>query len=106
VSVRESDVIDAIGIDGRGQVVLTIADHLDWDDEDAHLLALQEKLNGYLRFIESGQLDEVYPDATGRDRVISLTLMVKAPRSAEQFLSRVAHTLQAAGIGFRHEYRG
>lgn len=43
MTVEETKVGDAIGIDkASGQVVMTIADHLDWVDEDCHFLALQE----------------------------------------------------------------
>lgn len=39
MSIEDQDSIDAIGIDNEGVVVLTISDHLEWDDK--HLLLLQ-----------------------------------------------------------------
>lgn len=104
MSVSESDVIDGIGVDrATAQVVLTIADHLDWRDEGAHLLALREKFNAYLRFIESGEMEAVYPDAKGRERVICLTSRVAPPPAGLQFLDRVMDVLRTAGVGFRHD---
>ena len=44
-----------------------------WDDSE-HLLLLQEKLNSYLAFIESGEIYESYPRAMGRQLVIDLVL--------------------------------
>jgi hypothetical protein len=59
MSVLDPNSVDAAGIDKEsGDVVLTISDHLEWDDANGHLLALQAKLNGYLRFVEGGDLPE------------------------------------------------
>ncbi|MBC6110685.1 DUF6572 domain-containing protein [Pedobacter fastidiosus] len=67
MSVIQVDKIDFIGIDGKTKkVALTISDHLDWDDEYYHLSVLQEKINAYLRFIESGEIYDVYPDSVDR----------------------------------------
>lgn len=35
-----------------------VCDHIDGSDEDAHLSLLQDKLNTYLAFIESGEVFE------------------------------------------------
>nr|WP_211171156.1 DUF6572 domain-containing protein [Bacillus sp. DNRA2] len=40
-----------------------IADHLDWENELQHLKLLQDKINAYISFIESGQVYSVYHDA-------------------------------------------
>ena len=61
MGVEQTTVIDAIGIDQvSGAVHLTIADALAWDA--AHLRLLQEKLNAYLAFVESGELYLVATD--------------------------------------------
>jgi hypothetical protein len=55
--------VDAIDTDKDGNLVtLTITDHLAWGD-DQHLLLLQQKLNTYLAFIESGEIHATYPAA-------------------------------------------
>jgi len=90
MSVEQTDLIDAIGVDKTSQeVVLTISDHLEWSEtaEDHHKEVLQEKLNAYLRFIESGELVEAYPDAEGRPRVINIVMRC-APKSAIVILER------------------
>jgi hypothetical protein len=67
MSIAQSHVVDAIGVDvATGDVVMTIIDHLDWDAEGEHLRLLQDKLNTYAAFIEAGELQEKYPNATGR----------------------------------------
>jgi hypothetical protein len=67
MSITDEASIDMIGVDqATQQVVLTIADHLDWSDPQTHLLHLQAKLNSYLEFVVSGDLQRHYSDATGR----------------------------------------
>jgi hypothetical protein len=51
MTIEQIQVVDFIGIDAIGRAILTISDHLSWDDVKAHFFTLQEKLNAYLRFI-------------------------------------------------------
>ena len=55
-----------------GDVILTISDHLDWSDSSSHQLLLQVKMNRYLAFIESGEIEQSYPSAKGRAVVIEV----------------------------------
>jgi hypothetical protein len=66
MSVMNLEVVDVISIDLNGNAVLTISDDLTWDDKNEHLLALQNKINAYLGFIESGNIYEEYPNAKDR----------------------------------------
>ena len=103
MSVEDASVVDLIGVDRRsGNVVLTISDHLEWHAGD-HVLRLQEKLNTYLRFIESGELVQRYPDA--KDRTAQIVVVFKhAPDvPGEEFLARVAALIADAGIILTHE---
>ena len=75
MSVAETDKIDAFAVDKQGKrVFLTIIDPLLWDEENVHLFALQEKINTYLYFIESGELLTSLPDSKGLDITIELIL--------------------------------
>lgn len=53
MSIEQSDKIDFISTTKSGKVQLTISDHLEWNDEEMHLLILQKKINAYLDFIQS-----------------------------------------------------
>nr|WP_083605735.1 DUF6572 domain-containing protein [Streptococcus cuniculi] len=44
MAVDNFDTVDALGKNQEGDLVLMIADYLDWDDEHTHLLTLQKKL--------------------------------------------------------------
>jgi hypothetical protein len=101
VSVDDPNIIDMVGVESAtGKVILTIADHLDWADGDAHQLKLQEKLNTYLAFIESGELSEAYPDAKGRTPVIALAMRVAPSDAGNEFLKELGAIIAGAGIEF------
>ena len=106
MSIEQPNVVDAIGIDDpSGDVVLTITDHLEWgDDGKDHLLLLQEKINTYLRFVESGELLESYPAAEGRNAVISVVAKYPPNKDAKEFFDQAASIVSNAGIGLRFEH--
>jgi hypothetical protein len=64
MSVEDKNKINAISTNKEDVVALTISDHLEWDS--GHLLILQEKINSYLHFIESGQMHGSYPDTVDK----------------------------------------
>lgn len=103
MGVETADTIDLIGVDNQtGRVVLTITDHLPWDS-DEHLAVLQDKLNAYLRFVESGELLQKYSDARGRKPEISIVFKHPPTAVAKDFLGKVSRILDGAGVAFRHE---
>ncbi|HPK29581.1 MAG TPA: hypothetical protein PK979_00885 [Bacteroidales bacterium] len=57
MSVENRMIIDFIS-EKEDNVILTISDHLEWDEENEHIFLLQEKINDYLIAIESGQLNK------------------------------------------------
>ena len=101
MSVENTEVVDAIGVQkGTGSVALTISDHLDWRDLHGHLRTLQDKLNRYLAFIESGELLESYPDAKGRAVRIDVYFQHEPSREAGEFLAKAATKIRQAGMSF------
>lgn len=101
MSVVETDVIDAIGLDKAAQrVFLSIVDSLVWDAENVHLYTLQEKINTYLYFIESGELDRALPDGKGFDIAIELILKHMPSDQAITFFDKTTQILLDKGIIF------
>jgi hypothetical protein len=94
------EVVDVISIDLNGNAVFTISDDQIWDDKNEHLLALQNKINSYLGFIESGNVYQEYPDAKGRNVVIEVVAKYEPNNNAKLFLDRVTEILQSAGYAF------
>jgi hypothetical protein len=103
MSVDNPNIIDLVGIDQDGNVVLTISDHLEWDDNNEHLLVLQEKINAYIGSIESGDLIENYPDAKNRNILIRIELKYSPDKDGAEFLERVKEILGPAGFNFQYE---
>ena len=101
MGVEQTTVIDAIGIDQvTGAVHLTIADALAWDA--AHLRLLQDKLNAYLAFVESGELYSAYPSAAGRPVVLDLRLRHRPDAEAMRFLEQARALIGQAGFALHY----
>jgi hypothetical protein len=104
MSVENGRTVDAVGVDKMsGQVILTIADELDWEEEQIHLVLLQDKINTYLSFIESGELIEANPDARDRKAVISVVGKYKPTADAIRFFLQIQDVVEPIGIGFRFD---
>ncbi|MBB4097478.1 DUF6572 domain-containing protein [Sphingomonas kyeonggiensis] len=101
MSIVDAGTIDAIGIDKvSGDVVLNISDHLDWCEEASHLKALEDKVNAYLGYLESGQIVEDVPEAKGRRPVIAVHQQFVPTETAKLVLERLQVALDSHGIGF------
>jgi hypothetical protein len=102
MTVEHGRVVDAIGVErATGTVVLTIFDHLTWEDERAHLVTLQAKLNAYLAYLESGEVYNSYAESHGRAFRIDIVFLhspTPAAVAAVEFLQEVRGTIAAAGF--------
>ena len=106
MSVENINSIDFISI-GKisGVLNLTLVDPLDWTDEGNHLALLQDKINAYLRFIESGEIEQTYPDAIGRKRSINIVARFDPTEAGLKFLDSVRNLIEGAGFAFKYEIR-
>lgn len=105
MSITNPQVIDiwAIPVWEPDNVVLYISDHLEWGGEreqGEHLQLLQDKLNTYVAFIESGEIYTKIPNALGKHPIIRINGLYELPEQGEFFLDHVAQTLKEVGIGF------
>jgi Family of unknown function (DUF6572) len=104
VSLGNPAVVDFLGtLPDRSAVVLTLVDDWDWTDEVRHLRALQQKLDAYFAFIESGEMLVAYPDAVGKEVVIELISRLPIPNLGLELLE-VASAV-AAALPARLTYR-
>lgn len=105
MTVHNPHAVDFISVDDEtGEIVLTIADDLPWDGQRAHLPALQEKLNAYLAFIESGELLASRPEARGRRVRINLVHREPLTGVAARFLETAHMIVEDAGFGFTWQH--
>jgi hypothetical protein len=104
MSVDQKDVVDAISRSRDGsEVTLTVSDHLDWERPLEHVFTLQEKINSYLAFIESGQVLETFTDAKEKKIVIQVWFRCPPPEGdAIRFLTVAQQKIEAAGFLFRY----
>ena len=101
MTIDQTAIIDLATIDhASGDLWLSISDHLPWGgaDEGPHLLLLQEKLNAYLRFIESGEVLETIPEASDRDVVINLVGKFPLSPEADAFFQIARAAIEEAGF--------
>lgn len=99
MSLKKPKELDFIGIDKEsGTVELSIIDDLDWVDEENHLLLLQEKINCYLAFIESGEIYQSYPQAIGREICITIYTKFTPTLLGLEFLTKAHEVIEQAGF--------
>ena len=88
MGLENPGVVDAISTaKDDSQVTLSIFDAWDWVDEANHLFAIQDKLNSYSDFVQSGQIYENYPAAVSRPVIIQLVTKYPLPAKAEAYLN-------------------
>lgn len=105
MSVTDAKTIDMWGIPkwDSNKIILGIADHLEWGEktqQGEHLLVLQEKINNYIAFIESGEIYTEIPGALGKSPVIRVQGKYELSEQGELFVDSVVETLKEVGIGF------
>jgi len=96
MSIDEIDIVDFIGINIGGAVELTISDHLPWDAE--HLLLLQDKINTYLSFYESGEIYQSYPEASDKQVIIAIICKHSPSEEIEVLLNRFKSVVEKSGL--------
>jgi hypothetical protein len=104
MSIDQPKVIDFIVHDTKNRrAVLIISDQLDWEhDERRHLRLLQDKLNHYIWFMESGKLVETMPDLKGLDVVIFVWGKQSLSKKAEKYYQLARQ--RATELGFALEF--
>lgn len=108
MSIDQTDVIDSIGIYiPKNEAQLIIVDHLEWDRgeklDKEHMYLLQEKVNTYLRFIESGEIYEAYPKSRNKALIIRLIGKYDMCESALIFFKRIENALSKSGYKITFE---
>ena len=100
MTVENTSTVDAVGTDkDTGEVRLSIFDHLPWNTD--HLRVLQDKINVYLGFIESGEIYVSYPNAKGRPLVIDVYTKFRPTEDATRFLKQAEAATANYGASLR-----
>jgi hypothetical protein len=100
MSIENTGVIDAIGTnDEKSTITLLATDHLKWgDDDDQHMLLLQEKMNTYLRFYESREIFEHFPEAVNYRVILKISGSYDLNSKGKWFYDQMLPILQSANL--------
>jgi hypothetical protein len=80
MSIAELDTVDAFGFHPEtGVFTLLISDHLDWGKPGVHLAILQDKVNAYLDFYDTGQAAESAPGYDFESLGIGISVLMRVP---------------------------
>ncbi len=101
MSIENHNEIDFIS-EKDSNVILTISDHLEWDNDNEHIFLLQEKINAYLMAIESGQINKSYPSSINKKIIISVALKFVPNETGMSFFKNVNDVLLNAGYEFNY----
>ncbi len=99
MSIQDENIIDIIQVNEADKIVRLIAtDHLPWGgDDNQHLYQIQEKVNSYLKYIESSQLISDYPHVEGFKTLIQIHGKYDRPELAVDFYGKMRNFLQKNG---------
>lgn len=91
MSVSETGVVDVVVMaNHEGATELVIFDQLPWKiDEGDHLIALQDKFNAYLGYVQCGQLYEEFPTTKGRKLILRINGLYPPSPNGEKFLAAI-----------------
>jgi hypothetical protein len=107
MAIEQKGIVDIISIPPDSHVAaLIISDHLPWDNTVGnHALLLQEKINEYVGFIESGSIYEARPDLIGRRLIIKVIAKYALSPEGVEFVAKAKDFLASAGFVLLHEVR-
>lgn len=107
MSVIETNKIDAIGISKDNKsLVIMLSDHLDWNNEAAHLYALQEKINAYLSFVETKQYKNLYPGKEFESYIIDIRFKFKTTDNCKKFIEVINRQIRQYRISIAVSVEG
>ena len=105
MSVLERGKVDFGHVD-EDKITLCISDHIPWDDElvDAHLSVLQDKINDYMDFIDSGEIYEQFGNK-GKTPNIKVIFCYEPVKITIDFLEKVKVILKDSGYELEWIFR-
>jgi hypothetical protein len=111
MSIGQTKVVDFVYIDPvTNDLVLVISDHLQWtgngvpwtDEDKEHLYLLQEKIYGYLDFVETGQIYKTFPQGKGKPIIIAVHCKYPISSEAQEFYFKFSSVVEDAGLKLRY----
>ena len=104
MAIDDPNVIDGMALNKENNaLVLLLTDHLPWDGENVlsefdHLYFLQDKINAYISYLESGQYTETYSTEQIAFAIIEIHFKYTITENCEKFLNEVQNQIGQFGI--------
>ena len=104
MAIDNANVIDGIAIDkNRKALCLLLTDHFAWNGNDTlsehdHLILLQAKINAYIRYLETKQYEDQYPEEEIVIAIIEIHFKYDITENCEHFLNTVQNQIGQYGI--------
>jgi hypothetical protein len=100
MSVEQTRVVDMIAENADDdEACLIITDHLEWgSSQPDHLLVLQEKINSYISFFESGEVFEGREHLRNRRLKLKVIGLYPLNAQAQEFYDRAGSILSGIGL--------
>jgi len=96
-AIEDTGKVDLISLNKeKTEVTLSLIQQLPWDQRSLGLL--KSKMNGYVEFIDSGQLSRSVPEARGKSVVVHVSYFEEPNAAAEAFLKTMRQTLSVKMI--------
>ena len=94
-----NDMVDLISVDPtKGVVEMAIIDDRTWDDYEEHMQWLLRKMNLYIAYVKSGQINDD-PNCVGKQVQFVIHFDGRPPQPARRTVQKMRNHLQESGIG-------
>ncbi len=97
MSISETNSVDIMVTTKTGEVLLVVADHLEWDNEEEHLALLQKKLNTYIHVLKSGSIFQGHEELRGKKFVIQVDFRCAPTPGAIAYIDRIRPIVKSYG---------
>ena len=99
MTVEQLDIIDMVAKDDKtNTIILGIADHLDWNNAEAHFQKLMKKIDLYIQYVANGDIKEKYPDYNDQDVELRITFQFQLPDNGKELLKKIQSRIQKLGL--------
>lgn len=104
-TVEDVHKVDAINLDKQtDEVILNIFDHLDWTNESSHIAILEEKIKNYIKFVQSKDIEQAFPNSKGKKIKICVVAKYTLNGSALKFIASMTKLVTEAGLALDHSF--
>lgn len=103
MTVENTNIVDIVAVNKEdNNITMYVTDHLEWGvEDDRHMYLLQEKVNTYLLFYESGEIFNHYPESKSLDVIINITSKYALNPRAQWFYDQMLPVIEGADLSLQ-----